>query len=292
MKQLSFFLFLLFSGSCLYAGSPGRVTKCLSGNCENGIGEAQLDRNDNFTGSVYYSGTFKNGLMNGDGMSVWDGTTGFIGHFREGFRDGYGMQVGMMPQASGKFVIDSASVVIFGKWDDDYDFKGIGIEQDGMRRVRTSGHKYLKTEKVKDHWINEQADAWLARRSGKFAAPAKATHELLELATRIIPVARDRWSECITWDCLTDRQYYIDVTSQEKYHAMPFGGHVTVQVVAADNTVAFEAEAGTYWTPRTDGKYTFQLKFYQDKILGDWREHSSYVDGMRLQWYLKSLRKL
>ena len=93
-------------------------------------------------------------------------------------------------------------------------------------------------------------------------------------------------------ECLTDRQYYIDVESKEKYHAMPFGGHVTVQVVASDNTVAFEAEAGTYWTPRTAGKYTFQLKFYQDKIIGDWKEHSSYVDGMRLQWWLKSLRKL
>ncbi len=292
MKRIPLFLLALCAAGALHAGKAGRVTKCISGNCENGSGEAQLDRNDNFSGWVYYKGEFKSGLMDGEGMQVWDGTEGWTGHFSEGRRDGYGMKAGVKRLESGKWVIDSASGVIFGKWDDDYDFKGVGVDADGTKRVRTSGHKYLKTDKVKDKWINEQADAWIAARSGKFSAPSKPTQELFVLATKKIPVARDQWSECIQWDCLTDRQYYIETESEEKYHAMPFGGHITVQIVAANNTVAWEGEAGTYWTPRTAGKYTFQLKFYQDKILGDWAQHSSYVDGMRLQWWLKSLRKL
>ncbi len=273
------------------ATTPGHLIKCIFGDCQNGTGEGIISLNDNFVGEIHYKGGFKNGLMDGEGVAAYSDGRIIIGEFTRNEPSGKGSQW-QGKTVAGQVVPDSSADVLFGKWDEDDVMKGIMVNKDGSMRVYTRGHKYLSTNKVKDKWINEQAEAFIAARKGQFAAPAKPTQELRELATRNINVARDRWSECIQWDCLTDRQYYIDVQSNEKYHAMPFGGHVTVQIVAPDNTVAFEAEAGTYWTPRTAGQYTFQVKFYQDKIIGDWREHSSYVDGMRLQWWLKSLRKL
>lgn len=291
VKTVSFAVIIASSPGIAGATNPGHLIKCISGNCMNGIGEGIISLNDNFVGEIHYKGSFKNGLMDGEGVAIYSYGYILIGEFERNEPSGK-CSKWEIKTVNGQQVPDSSGDVIFGKWDEDDVMKGIIIRKDGRTDVYTRGHKYLSTTKVKDKWINEQVEGFLAARKGQFAAPAKPTQERLELATRNINVARDRWAELIQWDCLTDRQYYIDVQSNEKNHAMPFGGHVTVQVVAPDNTVAFEAEAGTYWTPRTEGKYTFQLKFYQDKIIGDWKEHSSYVDGMRLQWWLKSLRKL
>ncbi|MEO6833108.1 MAG: hypothetical protein ABI378_11365 [Chitinophagaceae bacterium] len=289
----SFALLALIAFTPLFAAAtqPGRVLKCISGDCQDGIGEANISLNDNFVGSIYYKGSFKNGLMDGEGVANYNHTYIIVGEFRKNEPSGKCSQW-KVKTVNGVEVPDSSAEVIFGKWDEDYVMKGIVVWEDGTTKVRTNGHKYLDTKKVKDKWTNEQVEGFIATRQGKFEAPAKPIEKPKTLATDKINLARDQWSECYTLNCLTDRQYYIDVESTAKYHAMPFGGHVTVQVVAADNTVAFEAAAGTYWTPRTEGKYTFQLKFYQDKILGDWAEHSSYVSGVQLQIWLKSLKKL
>ena len=293
MKHGILFIALLCT-TAAFGSVKGHVIKCISGDCQNGNGEAILSRNSNDVGEIRYTGAFRNGMMDGEGTAIYTGnTTDHIhtGTFSENEPSGNGADW-QIRQAGGQAVPDSSKEVVFGKWDEDGVYKGLLVDEEGSTRVSARGQKYLNTKKVKDKWINEQAEGFVAARKGKFAAQAKPTEEERELATRVADVARDRWSACIEWDCLADRRYFIVTESKAKYHAMPFGGHVTIQVVAADNTVAWEGPADMYWTPRTAGRYTFQLKFYQDKIIGDQSLHSNYVDGMRLQWWLKSLRKL
>lgn len=293
---------LLFSliAVCINAGAqdtkPGRVVKCISGDCNNGIGEAQMTDVDNFSGDVYYKGEFKNGLIDGEGIQRKDSYI-YIGHFKKGLKNGY-MTRFDAKRVDGNFVPDSSGSVAFANYTSEFGYKSIIVKPDGSteNQSRHEGH-YNKNfdpfQTIKDKWINEQVTAYQAARAGKFAAlpPAPPKIETMVLAVKTANTARDQWIQAIQWDCLTDRKYWIDVEAQTKYHAMPFAGHITIQVVAPDNTVAFEAEAGTYWTPRTAGKYTFLIKFYQDKILGTGAA-DNYVSGLRIEWSLKSRRQL
>ena len=293
---MALLMVLSFSAMAQNDNRPGSVLKCISGDCANGIGEAQLSDVNNNSGDVYYKGSFKNGKMDGEGIEVVGGNY-YVGHFKEGFKNGH-LTVFNARVADGKYYPDSAGKVSFANYTSEYGFKSIIVKPDGTTEnfSKHEGHykeSFQPFGPVKDKWINEQVAAYQALRAEKFAAPVappKPTAETMVLAVRKANVARDQWIEAIQWDCLPDRKYYTDVTALTKYHQLPFGGHLTMQVVAPDNTVAFEAETGTYWTPRTAGKYTFLIKFYQDKIAGGIT--SDYVDGFKIEWELKSKRTL
>lgn len=272
---------------------PGRVIKCISGDCVNGQGEAKMTDVNNFSGEVYYKGEFKNGLIDGEGIQVYGGHY-YVGHFKKGFKDGYMANYGATFK-DGKSAPDSSAEVSFADYHSEFGYSSIKVFNDGSTKYyslhegkRKSNWDYNKP--VKDKWINEQAAAFKAARAGQFAAPAAPTNETLSLAIRTSNTARDQWIEAIQWSCLTDRKYYFTMVPKTKYHQLPFAGHLTMQVVAPDNTVAYEGELGNYWTPRTDGKYTFLIKFYQDKIIGG--DGSLYVSGLQIEWTLHSKRGL
>lgn len=274
--------------------SPGKVITCLSGDCANGTGEAKMTDVDNFSGEVYYKGGFKNGLVDGEGVQIRGGYF-YIGHFKKGFRDGY-MAVFPVKWQDGKSIPDSSGEVYFADYASEFGYKSIIVHKDGTTN-NYSKHEgsYKKNwdydQPVKDKWINEQVTAFKAAREGKFAATAKPASETVVLAVKTDNTARDRWIQAIQWDCLTDRKYYLTATPQTKNHQMPFAGKLIMQVVAPDNTVAFEGEVDSYWTPRTAGKYTFLIKFMQDKIVGTGAA-DNYVDGLRIEWTLHSKRDL
>lgn len=107
-------------------------------------------------------------------------------------------------------------------------------------------------------------------------------------AKKKLNLSRGSWSTAIQWSCIPEQTYYFWVTPQTKYKQMPFAGHLTLQIVAPDNTVAFEGDVGIKWTPKRAGNYTFLFLFYQDKIYGDQASTTSYVSGLQIAWELYS----
>ncbi len=286
MKKIFLWCFVC-TGSLLHAQTtPGKVTRCISGNCKDGPGEALISEVDQGSDQVWYKGNFKDGLADGDGVMASEGRY-WAGHFKNGFRDGHFGVFGLKWDGDHPMP-DSGTKVSFADYDSHYGFESIIIYPDGSLKNYSVPTRHRSNwdydKKIKDKWINEQVELFIASRKGKFTAPAAPVEQPGKLAIRKANTARDQWIEAIQWDCLTDRTYYLQATPQTKYHAMPFGGHFTMQVVASDNTVAYEGELGNYWTPRTPGKYTFLIKFYQDKILGG--NGSDYVSGVRIEWEL------
>jgi hypothetical protein len=148
------------------ATMPGHMIKCISGNCFNGTGEAILTLNDNFVGDIHYTGSFKHALMEGEGVAIYSYGYILAGEFKRNEPSGKCVKW-QIKNVDGKQVPDSSADVVFGKWDEDDVMKGIMVRPDGTTRVVTRGSKYLSTEKVKDKWINDQVDAFLAARRSK-----------------------------------------------------------------------------------------------------------------------------
>ena len=106
-----------------------RVSKCLSGNCENGHG--------NFTtphgkGTIEYSGEFKNGVAHGHGRHVANKETEYVGNFDKGVFHGEGtftnLNIGSIytgefergkRSGRGKLNVVKDKMVYEGGWKDD-----------------------------------------------------------------------------------------------------------------------------------------------------------------------------
>lgn len=148
------------------ATQPGHMIKCISGNCMNGTGEAVLTLNDNFVGDIHYTGQFKHALMDGNGVAVYSYGYILIGEFTRNEPSGR-CSKWQIKWVGDKAVPDSSAEVVFGKWDEDDVMKGIAVHPDGTTRVVTRGHKYLSTTKMKDSWVNDQVENFLAARRRK-----------------------------------------------------------------------------------------------------------------------------
>src|ERR1700712_3171425 len=88
-----------------------RVTKCVSGNCQNGFGEAEMKDGD-FVAKLYYKGNFKNGMRNGDGQTFEeDRRTLYIGTYKDNIQSGYGVLWQTKPGKDVYGIPDSANYV-------------------------------------------------------------------------------------------------------------------------------------------------------------------------------------
>jgi hypothetical protein len=280
------------------------LLKCTSGDCQNGSGEAVFTNNFlNAMTPTLYKGTFKNGKMDGEG-TLSNNLEYYIGSFRNGEKYGYGIlykskKVGGINQP------DSMQWVSFCKWDEDGGMQSIQVHENGETGYfNTEGHDHKKNfrpyKEVKDKWINEHANAYMNSMSLVFAA-RKAAHdsaypkpfelktETNFIAVKSITVVRGKAATFISWDCLTDRDYFVSASGDTKDRQLPFGGYVTYQVLAEDNIVVFEGRADVYWKPRKEGRYTFIVKFDQGEISGN---TDLYVDAVRLRCSLMTRRIL
>ncbi len=278
--------------------------KCNSGDCQNGTGEATFSNNYfKAAGDAIYKGSFKNGKMDGEG-TLANNLEYYTGSFKNGEKYGYGILY-KSKKLNGANVPDSAQWVSFCKWDDKGGMESIQVHEDGSTgffNTEGSDHKknFRPYKPVKDKWIQEHSDAYISSMTPVFAA-RKAAHdsafpkpfelksETLFIATKSIGVIRGKAVNFISWDCLTDRDYFISASGDTKDRQLPFGGYVTYQVLAEDNSVVFEGRADVYWRPRKEGRYTFVVKFDQGTIYGDGHD---YVDATKLRCSLMSHRIL
>lgn len=251
----------------------------------NGLGKFH------FKDGSTYEGNYTNDTLTGNGTYLWNSGSSIGAKYTGNFKDG---------KLDGKGVYYFANGNVFDGVFAAGQLYGAGT------LTKSNGEKYtsdfwLGQTFVKGKKINGQTEIEGEYNNDQFFTLAEATAneekqaELKKLANEVVGIAkkranlaRDQWVQAIEWDCLTTRKYYIYCEAQTKYHQYPFAGHVMMQVIAPDNTVAWQGDAGDYWTPRMNGKYIFLLKFYQDKILGDQPDHTNYVSGMQVIWTMES----
>ncbi|MBS1756895.1 MAG: hypothetical protein JSU03_06415 [Bacteroidetes bacterium] len=232
----------------------------------NGFGTYIWTEGD-FKGAKYV-GNFKNSKYDGKGTYYFPNGKIFDGNFKDGVING-----------SGTFTDINGDKYISENW--------IGLTFEVGKKV-SQNNVEIEGEYVNNTFLTKEEQAAIAKQNEE---KKKRSYEVVMHSTKNANLARDYWVELTKWECDPSRKYYITISPNTKYHATPFGGHYTMQVVAPDNSLVFEAEAGTYWAPRVAGTYIFQVKFYQDKIIGDYGPndpHTNYVSGLNVKWALMS----
>ncbi len=82
--------------------TPSKATGCVSGDCNNGWGRRDYNNG-------YYLGFWKNGFREGYGMYVWDEGGKYIGFWRNDKYDGYGCYLGTTKDFIGEYKEGSMS---------------------------------------------------------------------------------------------------------------------------------------------------------------------------------------
>ncbi|MEO6522087.1 MAG: hypothetical protein ABIN91_10445 [Mucilaginibacter sp.] len=289
MKRYLLFPLLILASNWANAQSLTFV-KCVSGDCQNGIGVAEFmaAKNDPISGTVLYIGNFKEGKLSGEGTISNDSYI-YSGSFDNNYYSGYGTKF-QTKKVRDVNVPDSTGWVDFYRWDEDGCYIGMTLQRDNEKVAQHHGYnkkhtKFRDKSAFDDEWIMQHLKALIA--SG--ARGHVIQYETNIIAQKIISARRGQPSKLITWDCLADRQYYVTASAWEngKFAQMPFGGYVNYQVTAEDGSVVFEGRADRYWTPIKDGKYSFTVKFDQAEISGN---GNLYVEGVNLTCSLRSRR--
>jgi len=277
-----------------------QVSKCLSGNCSDGLGIAECKSTSPADSIVLYNGHFKNSMPDGEGklstrMEVYEGA------FEDGKRNGYGIQF-RSKKVAGRYEADSSEWVWFCRYDDDGGMQSEDIRPDGSttffnregERKRKNFHPY---KEFKDHWIQDHVDAYLDARKAVFARlkvihdslykpQVFVDHHLVIHAQNRINTARGKLERLITWDCTASRKYFVTASNvvRNKLTIMPLGGFVRYQVRDdSDDSVIWEGSADQYWSPKKDGKYRFLIIFDVGQVYG-----AAPADGAYLEWSLRS----
>lgn len=288
-KYLLFSLFLIAFNRL--SAQKFVFVKCISGDCLNGTGVAEFTApaNDDFTGSVVYKGTFKEGKMSGEG-SVMNDHSYYIGTFEDNYYRGYGTNF-YSKKVGNILVPDSAKSLDFCKWDED----GCNVRMTVQTDNEKVAQHYGKNKRHEKFWGNSafKDEHLMAQVSALFASGVRGHVPQVELAIitqKNINASRGRAETLITWDCLADRQYFVTASAlvHGKLTILPFGGYVNCQVTAEDGSVVFEGPTDRYWKPAKDGKYTFSIKFDQGQISGN---DNLYVNSVNLGCSLRSRRQ-
>jgi hypothetical protein len=290
MKKLRLLSFLLIIFNVLHAQQFVFV-KCISGDCQNGKGIAEFTAPapGNISGSIIYSGTFKEGKMAGEG-TISNDSKYYIGNFENDYYNGYGTDF-YSKKINGANVPDSVGFVDFCNWDNDGCNIRLTVQRDNAKVAQRYGNnkkhkKFWDSDPFTDGWIMQHANALLA-------SPARGgvpQYEVYTITQKVFYAQKAHAEQLITWDCIAGRQYFVTASGwvKKSYAPLPFAGFVNYQVLDETGVVVFDGLADRYWTPDKDGKYSFTVKFDQGQMYGNGNEN---VNGVNLSCSLRCRRK-
>ena len=299
MKKLLLPALLLISIDTAFAEL--KFVRCASGDCRNGRGQAIfIDPAWNTPGEYIYTGTFKDGQMDGEGTLI-SNIGAFTGAFNDGKQQGYGIEF-FSKKVNGVNVPDSNKWVNIGRWDDDGSYHCVQVHEDGTtgyyntQGTGGSSKNFHPYKEVKDKWVKTHVADYLAAMATVFAERRRVhdsmfppqvvvDYHMVVHAQKRVNTVRGKVERLITWDCTSARKYYVTASNvvRGRLTIMPLGGFVRYQVRSEDDNVLWEGAADQYWHPEKDGKYCFLIIFDVGAVYG-----AEPADGAQLEWSLRS----
>ncbi len=292
---------LLLAASFNAAAEDLKLKRCDSGDCQNGFGKAVFFYPSSpKDGDYFYTGTFKNGQMDGEGMLA--AASGYhVGSFESGKRSGYGIEFtpGLV---NGVYVPDSSKWVEIGRWDDDGTHHVVQVHEDGATgyyHTMASGENYERFhpyKEIKDKWTLKHVAAYLAAAAPRFKEYNRVhdsmfppqvivNHHMVVRDHGRVNTARGRLENLCSWDCISSFKYYVTASNvvRGKLTIMPIGGFVRYQVRDENDKEIWEGAADQYWSPKKDGKYKFLIIFDVGTVYG-----AEPASGAQIEWSLRS----
>ena len=278
------------------------VLKCVSGDCQNGEGEAQFkflernvfDPND----SVTYVGSFKNGEISGEGI-LYNSSSYYKGSFQNNYFFGNGTKYYSKKEGD-KTVPNLALLVSFYLWDDDGCYESRGLDsEDSAFRSSESGYLYKRHknfcpdfDSFNTDWVKQQVKLLQATNT-KIYSTEVVSGDLITHSIKDMNLSMGSYSVAFTQDMLGTlpqgyKKYYVSVDLikyAKKYHA-PSGTSFFYQLINDKNEVVNQqiiqsdiTSNACYFEVVPEGKYTIQIAYDYHTCLGDCEK----LEGLKLQ---------